>query len=145
MRELTGREAIREALAEELTRDEAVFLMGEDITDYGGCFGVTGDLYKQFGKERGKKYAHVRDGYYQCICGRGHVGNEAGMRDHVHGFSYLRCRRTGKPGGQGHRNVYEAMPGSYGVPHAGRRCPEREDSIPRVWKRGSAIFRAWWW
>ena len=52
MRELTGREAIREALAEEMSRDEAVFLMGEDITEYGGCFGVTGDLYKQFGKER---------------------------------------------------------------------------------------------
>jgi len=52
MRELTGREAIREALAEEMRHDELVFLMGEDITDYGGCFGVTGDLYQQFGKER---------------------------------------------------------------------------------------------
>lgn len=52
MRELTGREAIREALTEEMERDESVFLMGEDITEYGGCFGVTGDLYKKFGKER---------------------------------------------------------------------------------------------
>jgi len=52
MRELTGREAIREALREEMLRDERVFLIGEDITDYGGCFGVTGDLYKEFGKER---------------------------------------------------------------------------------------------
>lgn len=52
MREITGREAIREALAEEMRKDRDVFLMGEDITDYGGCFGVTGDLYKEFGKER---------------------------------------------------------------------------------------------
>jgi pyruvate/2-oxoglutarate/acetoin dehydrogenase E1 component len=52
MRELTGREAIREALEEEMRRDESVFLMGEDITEYGGCFGVTGDMYKEFGKVR---------------------------------------------------------------------------------------------
>lgn len=52
MREITGREAIREALREEMARDEKVFLLGEDITEYGGCFGVTGDLYKEFGKER---------------------------------------------------------------------------------------------
>src|SRR5688500_11833197 len=52
MRILTGREAIREALEEEMRRDESVFLIGEDITEYGGCFGVTGDMYKEFGKER---------------------------------------------------------------------------------------------
>jgi pyruvate/2-oxoglutarate/acetoin dehydrogenase E1 component len=52
MRELTGKEAIREALEEEMRRDDSVFLIGEDITEYGGCFGVTGDMYKEFGKER---------------------------------------------------------------------------------------------
>lgn len=52
MRELTGKDAIREALEEEMRRDESVFLIGEDITEYGGCFGVTGDMYKEFGKER---------------------------------------------------------------------------------------------
>lgn len=52
MREITGREAIREALREEMARDDSVFLIGEDITNYGGCFGVTGDLYREFGTER---------------------------------------------------------------------------------------------
>lgn len=42
-----GREAIREALLEEAQRDESVYLIGEDIGIYGGCFKVTGDLYKK--------------------------------------------------------------------------------------------------
>jgi len=52
MREITGREAVREAIREEMRRDNKVFMMGEDITDYGGCFGVSGDLYQEFGKDR---------------------------------------------------------------------------------------------
>lgn len=42
---ISYREAIREALDEELGRDKAVHLIGEDIGLYGGCFRVTGDLY----------------------------------------------------------------------------------------------------
>ena len=52
MREITGREAVREAIREEMRRDPKVFMMGEDITEYGGCFGVSGDLYQEFGKDR---------------------------------------------------------------------------------------------
>jgi pyruvate/2-oxoglutarate/acetoin dehydrogenase E1 component len=48
MREITVAEAIREALAEEMAKDERVFVLGEDVGLYGGCFGVTGDLYKKF-------------------------------------------------------------------------------------------------
>ena len=44
----TFREAIREALAEILEGDERVYLIGEDIGRYGGCFGVTGDLWSRF-------------------------------------------------------------------------------------------------
>lgn len=45
---LTYREAIRFALAEEMARDKAVHLIGEDIGLYGGCFKVTGDLHANF-------------------------------------------------------------------------------------------------
>jgi len=48
----TYREAIREALREALSRDERVFLMGEDIGHYGGCFAVTKGLLEEFGAER---------------------------------------------------------------------------------------------
>lgn len=42
---MSYREAIRQALDEEMSRDPAVHLIGEDIGLYGGCFKVTGDLY----------------------------------------------------------------------------------------------------
>ncbi len=50
--ELTLGEAIREALAEEMSRDPAVFLMGEDIGRAGGVFMVTKGLEDEFGPER---------------------------------------------------------------------------------------------
>ncbi|GFP24628.1 pyruvate dehydrogenase E1 component beta subunit [Candidatus Hakubella thermalkaliphila] len=52
MREITYSEAIREALRQEMKRDERVFLMGEDIGLFGGSFGVTRGLIDEFGKER---------------------------------------------------------------------------------------------
>jgi pyruvate/2-oxoglutarate/acetoin dehydrogenase E1 component len=51
-REMSYQEAIREALREEMVRDERVFLLGEDIGVHGGAFGVTRTLYDQFGPER---------------------------------------------------------------------------------------------
>jgi len=45
-------QAIREALREEMLRDETVFLMGEDIGLFGGPFGVTKGLMEEFGEER---------------------------------------------------------------------------------------------
>jgi len=52
MRTVTYAAAIREALAEELERDEQVFLIGEDIGESGGVFGVTKGLIDRFGAER---------------------------------------------------------------------------------------------
>ena len=52
IRELTIREAIREALAEELSRDPTVFMIGEDIGRSGGVYGVTGGLWEEYGPER---------------------------------------------------------------------------------------------
>lgn len=51
-RELTVREATREALAEELSRDPMVFLMGEDVGQPGGVYNVTMGLQKEFGADR---------------------------------------------------------------------------------------------
>jgi pyruvate/2-oxoglutarate/acetoin dehydrogenase E1 component len=52
MRSVTYAAAIREALAEELERDEQVFLIGEDIGESGGVFGVTKGLIERFGSDR---------------------------------------------------------------------------------------------
>ncbi|WP_225101631.1 alpha-ketoacid dehydrogenase subunit beta [Streptomyces sp. CoH27] len=48
----TYREAMREALREALRSDDRVFLMGEDVGRYGGCFGVSLGLLEEFGPER---------------------------------------------------------------------------------------------
>ncbi|MGN6574353.1 MAG: alpha-ketoacid dehydrogenase subunit beta [Nocardioides sp.] len=48
----TYREAMREAMREALLRDERVFLMGEDVGRYGGCFAVSLGLLEEFGPER---------------------------------------------------------------------------------------------
>ena len=48
----TYREAMRAALRDALQRDERVFLMGEDVGRYGGCFAVSKGLLDEFGPER---------------------------------------------------------------------------------------------
>jgi len=46
------REAIRDALREEMKRDERVFVMGEDVAIYGGAYSATQGLYEEFGETR---------------------------------------------------------------------------------------------
>ncbi|MGD9875193.1 alpha-ketoacid dehydrogenase subunit beta [Desulfococcus sp.] len=52
MRTLTYREAVREAIREAMQKDDRVFLMGEDVGRYGGCFAVSKGLLEEFGPER---------------------------------------------------------------------------------------------
>ncbi len=51
-RQLFYADAIREALAEEMRRDDSVYVFGEDVAEYGGVFGVTKGLFEEFGKLR---------------------------------------------------------------------------------------------
>jgi pyruvate dehydrogenase E1 component beta subunit len=52
MAEITYRDAIAQALREELRADDRVFLLGEDIGRYGGSYVVTKGFYDEFGEER---------------------------------------------------------------------------------------------
>jgi pyruvate/2-oxoglutarate/acetoin dehydrogenase E1 component len=49
---LTYREAVRAAIREAMQKDERVFLMGEDVGRYGGCFAVSMGLLDEFGPDR---------------------------------------------------------------------------------------------
>lgn len=49
---ITYREAVREAMCEEMRRDESVYFMGEDIGVYCGAFGVSKGMIQEFGPER---------------------------------------------------------------------------------------------
>lgn len=72
----TYREAVREALREAMTRDPRVFLMGEDVGRYGGCYGVSHGLLAEFGEER------IRDTPLSesCFVGAGIGAALGGMR-----------------------------------------------------------------
>ncbi len=50
--ELTYKDALKEALVQEMLRDRRVILYGEDVADYGGAFKVTKGLLEAFGRER---------------------------------------------------------------------------------------------
>jgi len=52
MARLTLREAITEALREEMRRDEKVFIMGEEVADWGGTYALTKGFLEEFGPER---------------------------------------------------------------------------------------------
>src|SRR5437764_7062139 len=52
MRTITYRDALREAIREEMLRDERVFILGEDIAGYGGTYAVSKGLIEEFGEKR---------------------------------------------------------------------------------------------
>ncbi len=49
---ITYREAMHDALHEALATDDRVFIMGEDVADYGGTYAVTKGLFEEFGRDR---------------------------------------------------------------------------------------------
>jgi pyruvate dehydrogenase E1 component beta subunit len=52
MTKITVRDALRDAMAEEMRRDERVFLMGEEVAEYQGAYKVSRDLLQEFGARR---------------------------------------------------------------------------------------------
>ncbi|HNF29395.1 MAG TPA: alpha-ketoacid dehydrogenase subunit beta, partial [Chitinophagaceae bacterium] len=52
MRSIAFREALREAMSEEMRRDERVFLMGEEVAEYNGAYKVSQGMLAEFGAKR---------------------------------------------------------------------------------------------
>ncbi|SMD37818.1 pyruvate dehydrogenase E1 component beta subunit [Reichenbachiella faecimaris] len=52
MKELQFREALREAMSEEMRRDESVYLMGEEVAEYNGAYKVSQGMLDEFGAKR---------------------------------------------------------------------------------------------
>jgi pyruvate/2-oxoglutarate/acetoin dehydrogenase E1 component len=74
--EMTYREAVRAALRDALRRDKRVFLMGEDVGRYGGCYAVSHGLLAEFGPERVRDTPLSESGF----TGAGIGAAMAGMR-----------------------------------------------------------------
>jgi 2-oxoisovalerate dehydrogenase E1 component len=74
--QLTYRDAIKEALFEEMLRDRRVIFYGEDVADYGGAFKATKGLLEAFGRERVFNTPISE----ACICGTAVGAAMAGLR-----------------------------------------------------------------
>jgi pyruvate dehydrogenase E1 component beta subunit len=74
MREITFRDAIREAMVEEMRRDPCVFLMGEDVGIFGGCFKVSQGMLEEFGQERVRDTAISESGIIGTALGAAMTG-----------------------------------------------------------------------
>jgi len=71
---MRGLDAIRLAIEEEMERDESVFIMGEDIGQFGGCFFVTEGLLEKFGAERVRDTPISENAILGCAVGAAMAG-----------------------------------------------------------------------
>lgn len=74
MAEITVKQAITDALREEMRRDEKVFMIGEDMGIYGGCFGITKGFLEEFGEERLIDAPIVENAYTSMAVGAAMAG-----------------------------------------------------------------------
>ncbi len=67
-------EAVKDAIREEMIRDESVIVMGEDVGIYGGAYGATRGLYEEFGEERIRDTAISEAAIAGAACGAAITG-----------------------------------------------------------------------
>lgn len=72
--EMTYREAMRAAISDALDRDDRVFLMGEDVGRYGGCYAVSKGLLEKYGPDRIKDTPLSEAGFTGAGIGAGMAG-----------------------------------------------------------------------
>ena len=91
---ITYLEAIRQALFDEMARDERVFLLGEDIGAYGGAFKVTEGLHERFGEERVIDTPISEAAIVGSAIGASYMGMRPVCRDPVHRLHRLLLRHA---------------------------------------------------
>jgi pyruvate dehydrogenase E1 component beta subunit len=112
MAELQLREALRKALVEEMRRDPAVFLMGEEVAYYDGAYKVSQGMLKEFGEQRVVDTPIAENGF----CGLGIGAAMAGLRPVVEimtwNFSLVAYDQIINNAAK----IYQMTGGSYRVP-----------------------------
>lgn len=71
---MTYRQAVREAIRDAMLKDDRVFLMGEDVGRYGGCFNVTEGMLEEFGEDRIVDTPLSESGFTGCGVGAAVAG-----------------------------------------------------------------------
>jgi pyruvate dehydrogenase E1 component beta subunit len=89
MAEITYREALNQALKEEMERDDSVFLMGEEVAEYDGAYKVSKGLLKEFGPRRIVDSPISELGFAGLGVGAAMVGLRPVIEFMTFNFSYL--------------------------------------------------------
>ena len=92
MSRVTYREAVREGIREALQKDSRVFLMGEDVGAYGGCYAVSKGLLEEFGPDRIRDTPLSESAFVGAGIGAALAGHYAGA-DTALGLQYV-CRES---------------------------------------------------
>ncbi|MDR2785895.1 MAG: alpha-ketoacid dehydrogenase subunit beta [Treponema sp.] len=74
MREITYADALKEAMSEEMRKDNRIILLGEDVGIYGGAFGVSRGMFEEFGEERVRDTPISELGITGCAVGAAMTG-----------------------------------------------------------------------
>ena len=74
MKMITVREALRDAMAEEMRKDKDIFVMGEEVAEYNGAYKVTQGLLDEFGSKRVIDTPITEHGFAGLAVGAGFVG-----------------------------------------------------------------------
>ena len=97
---MTMREALRDAMAEEMRRDKDVFVMGEEVAEYQGAYKVTQGLLQEFGAKRVIDTPITEHGFAGLGVGAALAGLEADRRVHDLQLRHAGDRPDHQLGGQ---------------------------------------------
>ena len=145
-REIGFTQALNEALRQEMTRDERVFLMGEDVGETGGIFSVSAGLMQEFGESRVRDTPISEAAFVGCGVGAAIAGMRPVVEVQIFDFIALTMDMMTNQAAK-----FRFMLGG-GTPCRWWCVARREAgcgsllSTARAWRRGSPTSRgSWWW
>ena len=136
------REALRQAIDEEMTRDYRVFIMGEEVAEYNGAYKVTKGMLDKWGPERVIDTPIAENGFAGYAIGAAHDGPKAHCR--IHELELFLCggRSTISNACKMYYMSGSRFQSSYCLPRTEWRC--RTSFQPALPLRGSHLRQSSW-
>lgn len=145
MAEITYRQALHDALREELLRDENIFLLGEEIGTFEGSYKITAGLLKEFGPKRVVDTPICENGFVGMATGAAMLGLRPIVEIMTINFIALAMDQIVNHAAK----IYYMFGGQCPIPLAIRTLAVGASSSPppirRTWKSGSRMCRASRW
>lgn len=142
MRQLRYREALREAMLEEMERDERVFIIGEEVGYYQGAYKVTQGLLERFGERRVVDAPIAEAGFAGVAVGAAMVGLRPIVEFMTWNFSLVAFDQIVNNAAKMHQMSAGQfrVPVVFRGPNASARQVGR--NIATRWRHSIAMFRA---